>query len=223
GKREQPVLVIFDVDGTLIDSGDIIFEALQETLRHFRVPIPARMDALKIVGLSLHEAFVALTGDGFNAAAMAEHYKGLFGGLRASGQFSELLYPGAAEVVRNLADRADVRLGIATGKSRRGVDQLLKRLGWETVFQTIQTADDAPSKPHPQMILQALAATGISAGRTVMVGDSVHDMRMATAAGVHALAVAWGFHDQAALVDAGAQRVAAAFGDVLRVIDEMTF
>ncbi|MGL5735875.1 MAG: HAD hydrolase-like protein, partial [Beijerinckiaceae bacterium] len=61
GKREQPVLVIFDVDGTLIDSGDIIFEALQETLRHFRVPMPARMDALKIVGLSLHEAFVALT------------------------------------------------------------------------------------------------------------------------------------------------------------------
>ncbi|MGL4322636.1 MAG: HAD-IA family hydrolase [Beijerinckiaceae bacterium] len=210
----DPALIIFDVDGTLVDSGDIIFEALSQTLRAFSLDVPSRGRALKVVGLSLFEAFHDLTGDPAGSVAMAEHYKGLFSGLRAGGFFPEPLYPGADAVLSHYRARPDCRLGVATGKSRRGVDQLVTRLQWHDWFATIQTADTAPSKPHPAMVLQAMAETGAEPSRTVMIGDSVHDMRMAVAAGVPALGVAWGFHDAADLRDAGASLIVGQFSDI---------
>lgn len=211
-------LIVFDVDGTLVDSGDIIFAALTQTLTAFDLPVPPRARALKVVGLSLHEAFLDLTGDDAICAAMAEHYKGLFGGLRAGGLFPEPLYPDAESIVSALAGDRRYRLGIATGKSLRGVDHLLARLGWQDWFATIQTADSAPSKPHPAMLLQAVAETGAARARTVMVGDSVHDMRMATAAGVKALGVAWGFHNSDDLRAAGAETIVTRFVDIPEAI-----
>ena len=209
-----PALIIFDVDGTLVDSGDIIFEALSQTLRAFSRDVPSRERALKVVGLSLFEAFLDLTGDAAGSLAMAEHYKGLFSGLRASGFFPEPLYPGAEAVLRHYRAAPDYCLGVATGKSRRGVDQLVARLKWHDWFATIQTADTAPSKPHPAMVLQAMAEAGAKPSRTVMIGDSVHDMRMAVAAGVPALGVSWGFHSTDDLRDAGASLIVAHFSEI---------
>jgi phosphoglycolate phosphatase len=112
---------------------------------------------------------------------------------------------------------------LATGKSRRGVAALLARHGWEDLFDTVQTADDAPSKPHPGMIERALAQTGTPAGRAVMIGDSTYDMAMARAAGVRALGVSWGYHPPADLIAAGAQAVAADMAGALAWLGENGF
>jgi phosphoglycolate phosphatase len=111
-----------------------------------------------------------------------------------------------------------VRLGIATGKSRRGIAHLFDKQGWHRVFATIQTADDHPSKPAPDMVLKAMADTGIPADRTFMVGDTGFDMAMAKAAGAHGIGVAWGYHDHARLVAAGAERVVASFDELLAAL-----
>ena len=98
-------------------------------------------------------------------------------------------------------------LGIATGKSRRGIDRLFEREGWASRFLTVQTADDHPSKPHPAMIRAAMAETGVGPERTVMVGDTTFDVEMALAAGVGALGVAWGYHPPEELREAGAHGI----------------
>lgn len=107
-----------------------------------------------------------------------------------------------------------LKLGIATGKSRKGTELVLAQYGWAGMFDTIQTADDAPSKPHPGMALRAMAETGASPERTVMVGDSSYDMGMAVAAGITPIGVSWGFQPPAALVASGARYVLAHLGDL---------
>ena len=107
-------------------------------------------------------------------------------------------YAGIAEAVRTLAGRDDFVLGIATGKSRRGVARVLDREGWHGHFLTIQTADDHPSKPHPSMILRAMNETGAEPVSTLMVGDTSFDMEMARNANVGAVGVGWGYHETSA-------------------------
>ena len=129
------------------------------------------------------------------------------------------LYAGIAEVVAELAARDDVVLGIATGKSRRGVARILEREGWHGRFLTIQTADDHPSKPHPSMILRAMQETDANPASTLMVGDTTYDIEMARRAGVGAIGVGWGYHEPQRLVQAGAHGVVAASGALLAAID----
>src|SRR4051812_44704702 len=145
-------LIIFDVDGTLVDSQNLLVAAQRETfLKHGLTP-PSRERSLSIVGLSLVKAFEVLAGPEGPAESLAEGYRQAFQRLRAEAAYEEPLFPGAAELLLELAARNDAVLGIATGKSRRGVAHLLERHGWERIFATIQTADDAPSKPDPGMI-----------------------------------------------------------------------
>jgi phosphoglycolate phosphatase len=199
-------LIIFDVDGTLVDSQNIIVEAQCRAFLQHGLEPPTREQALAIVGLSLHEAFTALVGPEGPVAAIAESYRFAFANLR-SGGFHEPLFAGIDTVLRKLAARPHTLIGIATGKSQRGVRHLVEREGWHGLFTTIQTADDAPSKPHPAMILQAMAAAGASPERTVMIGDSTYDMEMARAAGTDGIGVSWGYHSPEALVRAGAQNI----------------
>ena len=131
------------------------------------------------------------------------------------------MYPGAKAAIESLVQRDDILLGIATGKSRRGVDRLLEREGWQRHFMTIQTADEHPSKPHPSMILTALAQAGTEPHRAVMIGDTTFDMAMARAAGVAALGVEWGYHSAADLTRAGAGRVIGSFGDLTPSLDRL--
>ena len=111
-----------------------------------------------------------------------------------------------------------MRLGIATGKSQRGVRILLEREGWAGLFATIQTADDAPSKPHPAMVRQAMAAVGAKPSDTVMVGDSTFDMAMARAAGATAIGVSWGYHRVEALRETGAEAIVSSYAELRQAL-----
>jgi phosphoglycolate phosphatase len=124
-------------------------------------------------------------------------------------------------VIDKLAARDDVVLGIATGKSQRGVAMVLSHHGLEGLFSTIQTADDAPSKPHPAMVLQAMAATGAEPMDTVLIGDTSFDMVMARAAGARAIGVTWGYHTTELLVQSGAERLVSDADELMRAIDEV--
>jgi phosphoglycolate phosphatase len=214
-------LVIFDCDGTLVDSQNAIFANMHHAFSSVGLPTPARADVLGVVGLSLPETFAVLAGQ--HAAdvqvRLAEFYRTAATHLRQSGVSHDPLFEGAAEAIRALAQRDDILLGVATGKSKRGVARLIDHQGWHGHFFTIQTADDHPSKPHPSMILRAMQEAGAEPCNTVMVGDTSYDMEMARSAGVGALGVAWGYHAAERLHLAGAHAVSATFPDLLAVIE----
>ncbi len=212
-------LILFDLDGTLLDSREPILGAQARAFAALGLPAPAPERSLAVVGLSLSEAFTALVGADGPIEGLRHAYTEAWTAMRAAPGYRELLYPGAAETVAALAARPGILLGIATGKSRRGVDRLLAARGWATTFATIQTADDHPSKPHPSMIRAALAETGVPAQACVMVGDTTFDMAMAKAAGVTPLAVGWGFHDVAALRAVGAAACVETFGALSAFLD----
>ena len=202
-------LVIFDVDGTLVDSqGDIIaamtlaYEAVDE-------PVPSRAEILGIVGLSLDVAIPTLAPelDSSSHATMIESYRSSYKRLRteAGSAHSSPLYDGARETLEILQAKPETLLGVASGKSRRGLDRLIEGHGLQGLFVTQQVADFHPSKPHPSMIKTAISEAGVEPEQTVMIGDTSFDMEMAAAAGVRGIGVSWGYHprdrlDQASVV-----------------------
>ena len=210
-----PTLVIFDCDGTLVDSQDAIFRAMATAFAGAGRAAPAAADVRRVVGLSLPEAMARLVPDGCGEdhAALAAHYRDAFTAQHTDGAPHGTLFPGAAEAVARL-DARGYLLGIATGKSRRGLATTLAGHGLEHLFATVQTADDAPSKPHPAMVAQAIAATGARPETTVLIGDTAFDMAMALAAGAGALGVGWGYHPPEELRAAGAHRVVDSFDQV---------
>ena len=218
-----PFLVVFDCDGTLVDSQHIITAAMGEAFDAFGLECPPRGVVLSVVGLSLVEAVstIAPNLDRERSIAVAERYKSAFAGLRARREIAEPLYDGALEAIRLLDSHDDVVLGIATGKSQRGVAKLLERFDLHGHFVTIQTADDAPSKPHPAMLEQAMADAGALPAGTVMIGDTSFDMDMAANASTHAVGVSWGYHPAADLIAAGAFSVIEHFDDLGGVIAEL--
>jgi phosphoglycolate phosphatase len=213
-------LILFDVDGTLVDSQNIIVAAQRMAFAAHGLEPPSRELSLSIVGLSLVEAFTVLVGSKGPVVELAEAYKEAFAVLRQDPAHAEPLFPGAGACLEQLSRRQDVLLGIATGKSRRGVAHLLERHDWHKVFATIQTADDAPSKPHPAMILQAMDELGVAPQDTAMIGDSSYDMAMARAAGVEAIGVSWGFQPVAALTEAGARHIIHSYGELGPILNE---
>ncbi len=216
-------LVLFDCDGTLVDSQHVIVEAMRRAFTRAGLLVPPRADVLSIVGLSLVEAMRALGKDApdFPAEALADLYRNAFHELRAEAGFVEPLFPGIKAALDRLSARADVVLGIATGKSQRGVAAVLRHHGLEGRFLTIQTADDAPSKPHPAMVLQAAAATGIAPEAAMLIGDTSFDMVMARAAGARAIGVTWGYHPAEHLVEAGAERLVDHAEDLLPAMEQL--
>lgn len=204
-------LIVFDCDGTLVDSQHMIVAAMRTAFAETGLPVPERGQMLRQVGLSVAEAMTAMTGidDPAIVGVWSSAYRNAFFELRRAGHIADPLFPGIRETLESLTAQADTLLGIATGKSRRGVHALIEREGWTGLFATIQTADDAPSKPHPAMLFQAMAETGIGPDTTVMIGDTSYDMAMACAAHTSAVGVAWGYHDPAELIEAGARTVAA--------------
>ncbi|ABD53542.1 HAD-IA family hydrolase [Jannaschia sp. CCS1] len=187
-------LVIFDVDGTLVDSIAQIETVVNRAFaaRGYAPPPPGAVRGL--VGISLPELMAALKPDLDAPAigALVEAYKRTF--VQSATREASPLFPGTLEMLSRLAGRDDLLLGIATGKSRRGLDRILRENGLERHFVTRQVADDHPSKPHPSMVLSALAETGIEAEGAVLIGDTTFDLQMAQAAGVRGIGVAWGNH-----------------------------
>ncbi len=216
-------LAIFDVDGTLVDSSAMIAASLTTAFKAEGLPVPDRTAMMSIVGLSLVEAMATLVPGGSRTMheRLGAAYKQAFWEHRASGNHTEELFEGAHALLTKLRARDDVLLGIATGKSRRGVAHLIETHGFEGWFTTVQTSDDHPSKPHPSMIVTALAETGLEPSAAIMIGDTSYDIAMARAAGVGAAGVAWGNHPAAELLKAGAHSISNDFNDLERDLNSL--
>lgn len=214
-------LAIFDCDGTLVDSLHNICLAMDDAFRMNGLAAPDPHRTRRVVGLSLVEAMRAMLpgAPGDLHASLAEDYRTAFQRLAGNGLGPEPLYDGIAELLDALASDGWM-LGVATGKSDRGLARCLNSHGIRAHFITLQTADRHPSKPHPAMIEAALAEAGSAPGRAVMIGDTSFDMAMARAARVGAIGVDWGYHDTEELTAAGAHAVAVAAADIPDLLKE---
>ena len=213
-------LVVFDVDGTLVDSRAILKQASDAAFTSLGLR-PPPYDALRqIVGLSLAEGLALLAPEQSPAVfeQLVAHYKSSFGDLHRQPGFTEPLYPGAAALLDRLK-RDGWRIAMATGKSRRGVYMIVAMHAWADLFDSTHCADDGPGKPHPAMLLEAMAALNARPGCTVMVGDTAHDVRMARSAGVRAVGVTWGFHTRAEIEAANADAVLDTFAELDAELD----
>jgi len=215
-------LVVFDFDGTLVDSLEAIVLAMMESWRQHDLSPPDPMAIRQVIGLSLVEAMAILLPEGESALhhSLSEHYKTAFQDLRRRPDHDEPLYPGAIEALDALEAKGFV-LGIATSKSRRGTLKTLQMHGLEDRFVTIQTPDQGLGKPHPDMLLRAVAEAGAEPVDTVMIGDTVFDMEMARNAAITAIGVGWGYHDIADLHTAGASSVLSEFNELPSAVFEI--
>lgn len=215
-------LVIFDVDGTLVDSQGDIMSSMMAAFASEGLDAPDRAAVLSIVGLSLPKAMAQLApGQSDDALArMVDGYKTTYAALRKqNGAASSPLYPGARNAIEALHAQPETLLGIATGKSKRGLDALIENHGLDRIFVTQQVADFHPSKPHPAMILAALSETGLTPADAVMVGDTRFDMDMAQAAGVPFIGVSWGYHPAETLH--GAARIIDDFAELAPALKDI--
>ncbi len=212
-------VIVFDCDGTLVDSGAMILAAMADAFDASGLPAPEAAAVRQVIGLSLDEAVRALAPALAleTQQALARRYRVAFGALRTDARYDEPLFPGIAELLADL-DAGGRRLAIATGKSRRGVNHLLVKHGLERCFVSVQTADGNPSKPHPEMLRRAVAEAGGRLDEACMVGDTTFDMEMAQLAGVAAIGVGWGHHGPAQLTAAGARAVVADAGGLRAVL-----
>jgi len=215
-------LVVFDLDGTLVDSLATIQSAMAGAATRHDLAAPDPTRVRDVIGLPLREAIGGIfdmvpeeTWD-----ALAEAYKEAFWEITAAGGQGDPLFPGALDCLEAL-DGAGFLLGIATGKGRRGLDAVLHHHGLHTRFVTLQSSDDGPGKPHPAMLQRAMAEAGADAAATVMIGDTTFDMEMAKAAGVAAIGVSWGYHAESGLRDVGADHIATDFAELPPAIDRL--
>jgi len=202
-------LIVFDCDGTLVDSQHMIVAAMERAFAGRSLAAPPRDEILSVVGLSLSLAVSRLVPhlDEASIHALAEDYKGAFADLRRDPAQREPFYPGVREALLELSAIDRIVLGVATGKSRRGVAAILAREELSDLFHTIQTADTHPSKPDPSMLLTAMEEAGCGPQDTLMIGDTTFDIGMAVAANVRAIGVSWGYHPAEALAQSGAHSV----------------
>lgn len=185
-------LIVFDWDGTLMDSEARIVACLQAAFRELGLPQPSRAEARDIIGLGLEEAMTRLapgTGAGTRAELVLRYRRHFL----VTNETPSVLFPGARETLDWLAAEG-FRLAVATGKSRAGLDKSLMETDLEGFFHATRCADETFSKPNPQMLLELMEELGASPAETLMVGDTEYDMQMAVNAGVAALAVSFGVH-----------------------------
>jgi phosphoglycolate phosphatase len=213
-------LVVWDVDGTLVDSRQTIFDSMQSAFAAAGLPPLTYEAARQVVGLGLMEGVGVLLPEAEPEVRerVANGYKTAFGAKVSQPGYVEPLYHGAAETLDRLR-AGDWKIAMATGKSRRGVETIIRMHGWADLFDSTHCADDGPGKPHPAMVLEAMKALGVGPERTIMVGDTAHDMRMAKAAGVYAQGVSWGFHTAEEVREGGADHIAHDFAELDRQLD----
>jgi len=191
-------LVVFDWDGTLLDSAGAIVLAIQSACRDLGLAIPDDARARHVIGLGLADALrhavPDLPPEGYQS--MVERYRFHY----LSGDHQLTLFPGVREMLARLQAAGHI-LSVATGKSRQGLDRALDHSGLRPLFQASRCADECHSKPHPQMLDELMAEFGVAAGSTVMIGDTSHDLLMASNAGVASLAVTYGAHPHEHLLE----------------------
>lgn len=216
-------LVIFDCDGTLVDSADEIGANMRVTFEGLGLKWPGQAATRQCIGLSLPQTMQRLHPHGSPESheALAEAYRNSFYKTSEAARGRQVFFDGALEAIARLRQRDNILLAIATGKSQRGVTRMLDNAEIpRSAFVSIQTADDAPSKPDPAMVLQAMAeAGGIGGHNTVMVGDASYDIEMARAAGAFALGVEWGYHCVDTLQRSGAHKVMSHFNQLDNILE----
>lgn len=198
-------LIVFDFDGTLVDSQHVIIASVRGAFAHHGLSAPTDEAIRRIVGLPLVEGLARLA-PGLAPAqhlALADGYRAGFHAAQADAAVREVLFPGVRAMLEALA-KAGFVLGIATGKSQRGLLAALERHDLRALFATLQTGDQQPGKPDPAMLLSALDEVGVGSEAAAMIGDTTYDITMACAAGVLPIGVRWGYHDPAELEAAGA-------------------
>jgi phosphoglycolate phosphatase len=192
-------LLIFDWDGTLADSEQHIVAAARAAIDALGLPARSHEEIRTIIGLAMSEACQALfpnlpgSQEGRFIACYRKYY------LRNAGT-PIALFPGAKATLHELAAQR-YRLAVATGKGRRGLDRDMAIHGLGRLFATTRSADEAPSKPHPQMLVDIMEELDAGALETLMIGDTVYDLEMARNAGVACVAVASGVHDRERLLE----------------------
>jgi phosphoglycolate phosphatase len=192
-------LIVFDWDGTLIDSAGGIAECIQEACRDMGLEVPTREKASHVIGLGLQDSLrIAVPG------LRAERYPDFVALYRKhffAREDSMRLFPGIQALLERMSKTH--RLAIATGKSRHGLDRGLDATGLRAYFSASRCADETQPKPHPAMLLELMSEFSTKETETLMIGDTSHDMEMARGAGVDAIAVAYGAHAESALLACG--------------------
>jgi phosphoglycolate phosphatase len=198
-------LILFDLDGTLVDSRAGIVHCTRRAFEAHGLAVPDEASIARVVGLSLELALERLLPEGAEHLVLevTRAYRETALAMRTDPTYEEPLFPGIRAMLDGLR-RPELHLGVATGKNLRGLRSALERHGLLGHFTTLQTPDTAPSKPHPGMVERAVAECGVESGRTIMVGDSTFDMEMAQNAGIPAVGVSWGYHTVRELRAAGA-------------------
>jgi phosphoglycolate phosphatase len=207
-------LIVFDWDGTLMDSTRLISKSLQNACADIGLAIPSETDALYVIGLGQADTFrhVAPGIDEDRKAQLAERYRHHFLALEGHGA---PLYDGVREMLADLHGRGR-RLAVATGKARRGLERVLDASGLRPWFEATRCADEGFAKPHPDMLLMLLDITGVEPKRALMVGDTTHDLELAANAGIDAVAVSYGAHDEKLLSTRAAKARCASVAELHR-------
>jgi phosphoglycolate phosphatase len=186
-------LVVFDWDGTLMDSTRLIASCLQNACRDVGAPVPSEAEALFVIGLNMADTFrrVVPQLDAEGQHLLAERYRHHF----LAREHEAPLYEGVRDMLSDLHGRGR-RLAVATGKARRGLERALDATGLRDWFEATRCADEGFAKPHPDMLLMLLEITGVEPRRALMVGDTTHDLELAANAGIEAVAVSYGAHPE---------------------------
>lgn len=192
-------LIVFDWDGTILDSPSAIAECIRSAAAELELTVPDFERASHVIGLGLEDALRTAVPE-LPAARYPEFVEAYRRHFRAS-EVSMPLFPGMRELIAELAGRHT--LAIATGKSRRGLERALDASALRPHFRASRCADETTPKPHPAMLLELMSELGFPSERALMIGDTSHDLKMAAAAGVDAVAVGYGAHARDGLLACG--------------------
>jgi phosphoglycolate phosphatase len=216
-------LVVFDMDGTLIDTEALIAEHMATTFLGAGLTPPTLAQSRRVIGLSLPIALARLahSDDAVLIDKLVNDYKAHYRASILTEGNREGLFPGTLEALNALRARDDVVLGIATGKGLNGVHRILELHGLTDYFVTLQTPDHNPSKPHPGMLETAMRETGATAEQTVMIGDTTFDIEMGVAAGCKTIGVTWGYHEPRELIAVGADTMIDRYDQLAGAIDKL--
>ncbi len=204
-------LIVFDWDGTLFDSTALITRCIQAAAADLGLPVPSDEAASYVIGMGLTEALQHAVPElpAHRYPELGQRYRHHY----FNRQHELVLFPGTLDMLHALKER-NHWLAVATGKSRRGLDEALQTVQLQGLFDATRTADETAGKPHPRMLLELMAVIGASPQRTLMIGDTTHDLQLARNAGTASVGVSFGAHAHAAFAALGPLHVAHSTADL---------
>ncbi|MEE2746575.1 MAG: HAD-IA family hydrolase [Pseudomonadota bacterium] len=221
-EKKSNYLVVFDCDGTISDSQKSIIDCMTLTFNKFGLVPPSPLDIKQIIGLNLNIAMNQLlpSGDVDLITELVKAYKENYIKEQSGKDPKVPLFPNARRTIIEMSARG-WNLGIATGKSKRGLKATLEAHDIFKYFCTIQTSDTSESKPSPQMLYQAMSETDMQPDNTVMVGDTTFDMEMAQNAGIKSIGVSWGYHEVSDIMRSGAIVIVDEFSSIHSAVERL--